>query len=129
MPEITERIEGIMREHQFSRWRSFSNGNEILRCAKCKTDFGKLAGTPRPSDPDPYTLWSNHIAPFVANAVVETLGLKPEYAACIEIDGEVLLLGNDRWLCHGMAASDMWHQAPGSFVGTALVSQWERSNA
>ncbi|SKS50604.1 hypothetical protein [Mycobacteroides abscessus] len=30
---------------------------------------------------------------------------------------------------NGMAASDMWHQAPGSFVGTALVSQWERSNA
>lgn len=30
----------ILAEHRPRRWRSFTNGNTILRCARCRTDFG-----------------------------------------------------------------------------------------
>ena len=53
-------LEAHLAKHRPTRWRSFSNDNEILRC--CGQDFGRLTGKPKRTDPDPYALWAQHVA-------------------------------------------------------------------
>ncbi|MFV8049916.1 hypothetical protein [Mycobacterium sp. 48b] len=69
MSDAQKLINDVHKNHKPSRWRSFSNDNEILRCANCKTDFGRLTGKPRRNDPDPYDLWAEHVAAEIDKAL------------------------------------------------------------
>lgn len=66
----------------------------------------------------------------LAAVLVKELGMKREYAVCIEDenDGKVLLVGSDRWLRPKIPAEQA-HQMPesvGAFVGFAYVTDWSR---
>lgn len=58
----------VLAAHRMTRWRSFSNDNEILRCAACRRDFGRLTGKPRRTDPDLQDEWNAHLLDALKDA-------------------------------------------------------------
>lgn len=62
------------------------------------------------------------------DALVETLGLTPEYSVCADFDGETYLLSSHRYLSPGPAATDLPEhpEMVNPFVGRSYVTRWER---
>lgn len=60
----------IIAAHQPSRWRSFTNDNEILRC--CGQDFGNPTRKAKRGDSDTaWAAYSEHLALIIAAALTE----------------------------------------------------------
>ena len=64
LPPTMEQITAVIMGHRPSRWRSFSNDAEILRC--CGIDFGTATKKLKPGeDGGAWTSWSSHVAEAV----------------------------------------------------------------
>ncbi|QDK01176.1 hypothetical protein I5J50_gp73 [Mycobacterium phage Purky] len=76
----------------------------------------------------PFDGFEHQIA-AAAERITAELGLTREFAACIEDEGKVWLVGDHRYLHHARAQDDADEQprAAGTFVGTAWTTRWERA--
>lgn len=66
-PKVIDPL-AVLLEHKPSRWRSFTNDVEILRC--CGQDFGNYAKKPRRTDKSAYELWAAHVAEALADVEI-----------------------------------------------------------
>lgn len=123
MSDAQKLIREVHKDHKPSRWRSFSNDNEILRCAKCKTDFGRLTGKNHRNDPDPYDLWAEHVAAEIDKALG---GLRPEYIARHESGGGTIhgTLVNAEISMRAYVVRPPGVEDPGSGQLTGIESRW-----
>lgn len=115
MPDITDRISEVLRDHGFRAGGNLGDGTVVPH--SCWGAGCQWEGQ-----------YSEHRA-HVAAVLVELLGMTQEFAACIDDDGEVLLVGNGRYLRQGryLAAAEASERRD-AFVGTAWVTRWERSD-